>query len=356
MTRGRPAVAAGVLTAGLVASIVVVTGGPTSDAGSTAALDFDVVPESYVVRYETSSGADLLVQVMRPWASRTVVGEQLQRADLGILAIGAEDAETAAFVSLPAIAPGDLRPDIALPDAVARGLAEIGERKVVNGTECQTYLTRAPLDAEPIAPPGETVVASCIDDRGLLLEERQSVSGREVLSRMAVEVLVPGPVLEGPNGVEQLLLDVDEGGAAMRPIPDVEALRIAAWHLDAVPGFELVGAFATVHANPKVQTDPLERFTRVASVTWVWEDGHDVVILETGAVTDGSSVPIPGGGVSIGRWPGPLALDDATLLVSARGNELRHSDGDGFLRLLVTLPTDRLLEIASMVRATGTSS
>lgn len=332
------------------------------ESGSETTFDEAAVRHySVTYRVEAEPGSpvhDEDLAVARPWRSvERARGAELT-SDFGVLTNRPANGEASAFVTTPALAAGDARPDIAVADAVEAGLAELGERRRVLGSECQVYRTEFPLDAGPITPPGDTRTETCVDRRGLVLEERLVVDGWQVARRVAVDVDAGDGGAASTEDSDQTAvppLPIDEGGAGLREIDPREYADLARWELTAPEGFSLYGHYATVHPSRDTTDDPRAAVSRFSSVLTVWTRGADVVIFETGATLDGTPVQELPGSRSVGAWPtapGESGPGAARMVVSARGNELRHTEGGRLVRLMATVPTARLAVLAEGITLT----
>ncbi len=303
---------------------------------------------------DRSADAETLV-VDRPWRSLKRSVNFVQVSDFGALGNRPVRADESGFVTPPAIAAGDSRPEIALPAAVAAGVATLGEERRVLGHSCQIYRTGYPLDAGPITRPGADRAESCVDRRGLVLEEVLVVDEKPVQRRVATAVRPRARLGAADVRVAPAAQSVDQGGASVRAITAAEAATLSRWTLEMPPAFVLQGQFGVVNPARGIGDDPRAAFSRLAVVTTVWTRGPDVVIFEAGATLDSSSVaPIPF--VKKLHWPSPSdgkTPGSSTLSLSARGNELRSSNSADWVRLTATVDPERLLELAAGIRWGG---
>lgn len=303
-------------------------------------------------RLETATGA--------PPGGETV---SVQIGSLERLRIGGV-AEELTIARVPALAPGTIRIEPVVDAAVAAGLLERVEQRVVAGRRCQVFRSGSTLGAGPLTPisPAEHT-ESCIDGDGLLLEETLFTDGEAILRRVAVEVdLEPDLDAETETGTDlfdpgPISAPVDQGGGATTPA-DPASAPVGPFHElpdDAVPdGFELVGRYSVIPPQPDKFADETQRPSIIAGVADVHaDDAGDLFVVYQGATLGGveAFAPIP----FAGRVDSPT-LGTGELLLSALGTELRFAlDGGRFVHVFGTLDPAVLAEVAdALVETTGT--
>ena len=303
-------------------------------------------------RLETATGS--------PPGGETV---SLQIGSLERLRIGGV-AEELTIARIPALAPGAIRIAPVVDAAVAAGLLERGEQRMVAGRRCQVFRSGSTLGAGPLTPITDAEhTDSCIDEDGLLLEETLFTGGEAILRRVAVEVdLDPG--LAGDDPDAEALFDpgpisapVDQGGGATTPA-DPESAPVGPFHElpdDAVPaGFDFVGRYSVIPPQPDKFADETQRPGIIAGVADVHaDDDGDLFVVYQGATLGGVEAFAP---VDFaGRVDSPT-LGTGELLLSALGTELRFALDDGrFVHVFGTIEPAALAEIAdALVETTGT--
>lgn len=320
---------------------------------------------SYAITYrvevrDKSSATENRIVVDRPWRSVTTDDVVTRRSGFGVLGNRPSGDDAVGFVVPPALAAGDARPQIALPAAIDAGVVDLGERRRVLGTECQVYRTALPLAAGPISAPGDDRTESCIDGRGLALEELLVVDDEPVQRRVAISVSSLARLTSADVAVPAATVSVDDGGAGLRKLDGLEVATLAPrWELNAPTGFTLHGRYAVVHPRDDATGEPGMATSRLATLMTVWTRGVEVIIFETGSTLDGSPVAPAVGAAETVEWPstaGTASPGLAQLLVSARGNELRNVNGGELVRLMATAPPDELLAIAASISPTGARS
>ena len=323
---------------------------PRSDprAGSAVVRDGSVrvgdrVPRSYRITYRVevagTDGATATrdVLVRRPFQSR-VDGSS---STFARTAVG-----PSAFFVPPGPAPGDLRPDAMLEEAMRDGYAVQRELRRVAGRLCRVYRIGGSATAGhlPRVAGAKEPSDVCIDDAGLLLEEvayeRDEIVRRQVAERVS----------EDPR-VSDDTFDVDEPDGDPRQLGSVQELEPDSrlpggvfWELpDAPEGFSSRGRFAVVPAGQPGFSDPAARSSVISFVSEVWTDGPDVFVVEQGATQgadafadDPSAVDVKAGDLGRGE-----------LIYSMVASEVRfRTKGSRFVRVRGTLAPSELLEIA----------
>lgn len=232
--------------------------------------------------------------------------------------------------------------------AVEAGVVEPrGLAREILGRRCVEVRTGDPVDAGfVVAPTEEDHVDLCVDERGLVLREEVTVSGRVTSRRTAVAVDAT-PAL-GDDVFDPLgwRIPQEEGGGRVRRITDDSRPPGVDHHqLPAPPrGFDHVGRYG-VATDTASGPNAAGAVDRRVSVVDVYRSGTDAVVVENGELVSGASA----------FGPGVLEVDsdrfdDASALFLPTGVELRVSFDDGrFLRLVGTLGVDRLVTLLDSV-------
>jgi hypothetical protein len=285
---------------------------------------------------------------MRPWRSRRTSAVDVSATSFGRLST-APAKGTRTIVSPPPAAI-DPRPSLVVDRAVAEGLLERREQRLVGGQRCQVYRSRSPVSSTTISaalPTGHT--DSCISREGLVLDEWQVVDGRAIRQRRAVEVDLDGedlaPVTDPPT------VTAAQGGGSVLPVDAATEPVGRFFVLDEPPaGFRLRGRYSLVPPQAGL-TDETERRRAVASTADVYERGNDVLVVDRGNTLnlDRAFQPRPEGrAVDLGP-----VFGEGELLLSWSGPEVRWGDEDGrFVRVYGTVPVEQVVAVAKALRAT----
>lgn len=324
-------------------------------------------PPSYAITYRLDilDGERVLTnyertEVVRPWSSRLARGDEEGAVDevvelgaFGRRRIGAAQAIVLALP--PTLAPADVRFGV-FDEAVRLGVASIREERTLRGSTCRVVRTETGLASaalEPVDGDGDAV-DSCVDDRGLVLEEATFSGGTLTRLRTAIETeagIEPDPVvIEGsPAGVR------DGGGSIVRLSDDsVLPGGMLAPADGAVPvGFVRRGRYAVVPPQAENFTDPTKEGNQTAGVADVWERGIDALVLDQGGTLRGGEPlpPIVEGAPTIDLGE----LGTAEVFVSFRMSELRvRRSGGRYVIVYGTLPPAALAEFArSLIEVPG---
>lgn len=338
---------------------------PVSWSSSDHPLGFDAPRRSYTVEYDRESLAGNerqttheTLRVSRPFRSRvdatTADGVRAftRRSALGKYENESSTNDRGVLVTPPALAAGDLRPEIALPAAVAAGLVELAGRRRVLGRECQVYRAGAPLSSGEIVAyrAGATEwTESCLDRDGLLLEELWWLDGLPVERLIAREVSF-GRLNGGLFAITSAPVgSIAEGNGDLREVAIESRLPAPVFHeLRGVPArFEHAGRYAVVWpAGSAVQGSS----DRVGTLVDLWVDGVDVIMFERGGTLHGTAVfgdpPASASPIELG------AAGAGVLVLGVRGNEVRAVPVKGqFVRIVATLPPEELISLASGIEA-----
>lgn len=303
-----------------------------------------------------------VVSVRRPWESRlesrsgrppgdeelsiqvATFGQRLNRTtgqDPSVIGLG------------PVLPASDLRLDHVLGPATAADRLERREVRQVAGRRCQVYRSGDYLSAAVITPATPDLYAdSCIDGRGLLLEEVLFSDGAAIARRIAVEVDESPELDDGlfPTGTPSV--DATRGGGSMRRLVDGTSTPGTFYVADEVPdGFTSIGRFSVV--PPQAENfgdDPQREGFRRAQAADVYERDADVLVLEQGATLQGASpfeVDPTSPTIDLGE------LGAGEIRFSAIGNQVRVLLGGGrFVQATGTLSPDELAAVLRSLRAT----
>jgi len=187
-----------------------------------------------------------------------------------------------------------------------------------------------------------------------VLEEVTSDGGQVVLVRTAVlvaevdapaELFATGPVSAPP----------DLGGGATTPADPATAPEGRVWDLPdaAVPeGFEPVGRFSVVPAQPERLGEGGDRDSIIAGIADVWATDVDVLVVYQGRTLGGAAPFAP---VEFAA-SADLPLGAGELLLSALGSEVRVALPEGrFVHVFGSVPPAVLLDVtAALQEGVGT--
>lgn len=319
------AVAAAVLSAAVLAAVVGLvavarTGGDDAgfDRDGSEVLDPDpdrllepeAAPAAYRIDYrvEGYGGDEPVVTsdrlwVRRPFESRLEVYDgpdpsgrpsAVQVGSLGGFRAEGDRREAVVVAALPGPPASDVRVAPALADALDRGRAQLVEWRTVLGRRCHVVRSAAPFASAELAVPARDGdhTDTCIDARGLVLEELVLDGGRPLLRRIAIDV-DEAPDLDGVSfETGERTLEVDEGGGFVAETEPGSRVPGRFFEASAPPGFRWVGRFAVVPPQPERFTDATRRAERVTLISDVFVDGTDVVVLDQGG-TLGAVDPFP---------------------------------------------------------------
>ncbi|HVM10773.1 MAG TPA: hypothetical protein VM345_20090 [Acidimicrobiales bacterium] len=251
----------------------------------------------------------------------------------------------------PALPPTDLRLEVALPEAVERGLVERREVRRVADRLCQIYRSRQTL-AAVVEPPTDTDHAdTCVDEAGLVLEEVVTADGQVLTRRVAVEVDEDPTLADDLFAVDGDPVPAASGGGFVRRVKAGSTPPGEFLVLDEAPeGFEYLGRFSVVPPQPEnFGDDPLRESFRRAGVVDAWRRGVDIVAIDQGGTLRGGEAFQPTAGApKIEVAP----FGEAELLLSGAGVELRAPrDGGRYVRIYGTIPIEELRAIAGRLRA-----
>jgi hypothetical protein len=317
----------------------------------------DAAPVSYRISYRVTTGGTTATEVhtvRRPFLGRVDLDGATRVSDVGLLATASTGSSWLRMQIPVAPALGDVRPDVVLDDAIARGIARRHGERTVAGRRCRVVELGGPVTGGTLTPigavKGESAEA-CIAPDGLVLAESWRMQGKVQRDMTATKVDV-GPVdddaFDVPDGAR--VLSFKEGGGSVRPVTDDHDVPFAErWTIRVPAGFHHVGRYLVVPPALGAPVDPAApRRAEVALVTDVWERGGDVLLLDQGATVGGAE---PGDERPYARQVHLGAIGDGTLVLDLRLDEVRVPRPDGgFVRVAGTLAPDRLLDVATTLR------
>lgn len=330
-------------------------------------------PTTYRIVYDvaTRAGNDVAratqeLLVSRPYRSRfeARAGEPPGRrvtarrvSGLGTMALINSNGETGVFAPPPGLAGSDLRGDIALPDAADRAIVDVLEQRRVHGRRCQVYRTGGPVNAGELKPyrGGAEYADTCVDERGLVLEEIWFRDGDWVRRRVAREVELA--IVPAAGAFDPPAETVSGGGERgfVRPVDPSTLPEGPAWVLAEPPeGFTHRGRYVFSPPDLRAFAEPGERGrAQSIGVTDVYEDGADVVFVEQ-TISTSAAASFPDAPNSEEVDLGDLGTGEA--VIDMRGNEVRVAfPNSRAVRVVGTLPLQEVVAIARrLVAVDGT--
>jgi hypothetical protein len=334
-------------------------GSELGDADPAGFLDPEPVPDSYRIDYrvEGHGGDEPVVTsdrlwVRRPWDSRLEVyagdrpegrPDAVQVASFGgFRAQGADEAEVV-VASPPGPAASDVRIAGALERALEDGRVELRERRRVLGRTCQVVRSATALATGDLRLPTgpDDHADTCVDARGLVLEEVLVSEGDVLLRRIATEVEIEPDLDDVSFEVGEPTLEVDEGGGFVAETEPGSRVPGRFFEPQDPDGFGRHGRFAVVPPQAENFTEVDRLPQRLTYVSDVWVDGPDVVVLDQGG-TVGNVDAFPAlQGVDVDVAPGR-----GVLTYGAGGPAVIVDLGEGrFLRARGTVAPDLLIEL-----------
>ena len=334
---------------------------------SAPAIEIERTPTSYKIEYAielyrkdgvTKTSDE--IEIRRPFDARIASEADGRRTDLRASRFGALVLTTGAGVrsltAPPAPSASDLRVDPVLEEALASGALQQREQRRVLGRRCQVYRAGGTiLSGELVAvgtKPAE-YADFCVDAAGLVLEEVWVKDDRPLRRRVATVVKEDADIDDDRFRLADEEPFSTEQGGFMKEVDPASAFDGVVYRLESVPeGFEFVGRY--VVQPPKlspVARDPLaEEQNRGEQVSMVdvWTRGPELLTLYQTIAADIAAVPSkPKTSRAI-----ELPVGRAVAILDLRVNEVRMELPEArFLRLMGTLPTKQLEEIAAGLRA-----
>lgn len=329
-------------------------------------------PDGYRIVYRVHerglAATSDVVSVARPFESRTerredaagegeIVG--LTESAFGRVAVrtGSGSSGRQVLGTGPALAGADVRLPPVLDDALARGWLERREQREVAGRRCQVYRAGTSVLGGALGPPGDPVeeyADACFDEAGLLLEEWWVVGGEAIRQHVAVEVEEGAPSrVTGVLASEETTVPADRGGGSILRLRSNSAPPGAFFAPEDISaGFEPVGRYTVIPAQPEAFGDPSRRGDILASTADVWRSGIDLLVVDQGGSLEQRQVFTPDPDnetVDLDR------LGQGEIILGLAGNEVRILRPAGrFIRVYGTLPAANLVEVArSLVETEG---
>lgn len=263
-------------------------------------------------------------------------------------------AEPLGLMVSPGVPPTDLRFAPAFGEAEEQGYVERREVRRVAGRSCQVWRSGGFLSVTTMTKPTEdNHTDSCVDAKGLLLEELQVSNGDVLVRRVAVSV-DERPTLEDRDfdpGTERL--PPDKGGGSVQRMkegtgPPGDQFEVAAD--PPVEGFVRHGRYTVIPPQPEAFADVTREGERRAAFTTVWTRGIDHLYLEQGGTLQGAE-PFPDVAGSRRVDLPSLGGASAEIIPSGLGNQVRAKlPGGRWVSVGGTLPLDQLLEVARTLR------
>ena len=198
----------------------------------------------------------------------------------------------------PHSALADFRLDATLNDLVSNGTFEAKERRTVLGRECQVYRTGKALESFDVAAATDTDYAdTCIDDKGLLLEEVTVANGALVQRVTATQVNDAVGATDADFAITGTPQTLAQGGSVLTPIDATKAPSIGYWVLDTPPaGYTLKARYKySVPAPEAAATDPTASTTTTTTTPGtlpktndsfidVYTNGINTILIQQGVV------------------------------------------------------------------------
>ena len=353
-----------------VVAIVIVAiggdGGGGSDGPSSSglpAVEGTAPPTAYRIVYEVTTPDSVTTEehvVHRPFDAHIVVRNADGKvtaerwSTLGQLVTRSQGAEAVRIDTAVASSASDDRPE-RFDARLARANKVVlhDEPQQVGGRICRfaSEAGEVATSDDGTGRPSEegtvpTLVSRCVDDVGLVLEERWTTrSGDRILTKQAKELELGDdvPAVHVPDADP---LTAAQGNGAVRKVGRDEAPPFQeVFDLPDPKGFTFVGRYAVVPARLSASADAIPADAGIALYTDVWRKGPDLLLLDQGATKGGATPFDPAtriGDVDLGP------LGTAELAVDVRSAEVRLTRPDGgFVRLSGTIPLDDLERLAA---------
>lgn len=331
--------------------------------GIPAAVGTDA-PIAYRIVYQTTTPDTVGTEehvVHRPFDARVTVRDKDDKviserwSTLGRLVTRSQGAEAVRIDTAIAPATDDVRPD-RFRDLLVEAKQLVGhdETQQVGGRRCTFASEAGEIDTsddgtQPSGDPVKVLVSRCVDQQGLVLEERwTTTTGDRVLTKRAVELEV-GDDVPGIDVPDASPLGVDKGNGAVTKVDDHARPPFReAFELPTPEGFTFVGRYAVAPARLSRTPGAIPADADLALYTDVWRRGPDLLLLDQGATKGGAAPFDPSTrirDVSLG------ALGQAELAGDLRSAEIRILRPDsGFVRLSGTIAPDELARLAGTLQ------
>lgn len=271
----------------------------------------------------------------------------VQISDLGGLENSGQESDRLALAVPPAPGVSDVRLGRSLPDALRDGVVELGERRRVLGHECQVIRTAFALASSDLFTPtsSDSYADTCVDARGIVLEETLVEDGDTLLHRIATAVDVDVTLDDELFETGEPSIATEDGGGFFAEMDPSSRPPGRFFEVGAAPeGFERLGRFLVIPPQAENFNDPLRRGNRLTFVSDVFVRGGDVVVLDQGG-TLGHQDPFP----DVRGTTVEVDLDSAEtslLTYSRSGPLLLVKRGQGrFLRARGTTTPDVLVDL-----------
>lgn len=255
-----------------------------------------------------------------------------------------------------ALAPAsrDARIGAVAADAIAAGRMRVVGRARVLGAECFVVRTAAPLNSGPLqVMSGSSHVDSCVDRRGLVLDEWTTSGGRRSGERRAARVVTGRAAATKDFALTGEYVPPQSGGGAVRALTLVSRPSSGPfWDIARAPaGYVHTGRYAVVPSQPQAWEDR-SSFTAtgfpgslVASIDDVYVRGADAIVIEQGSTVNDAKFSPPDGGIPVDLG---AVLGRGQILLAASANEVvaEPHEGRRFVRVIGTVPARELIAIA----------
>lgn len=318
---------------------------------------------SYRVTYRTESmaGGPTIVTteeitIRRPFESlnRSWTGEGAKKKfssevrTSGTLQSTAYDKDAPFVLSLvPGSPPGDMRLDVVLDDLVRRGVVVPGKEKTVNGRKCVVLKTKDPIIGSVLeAPNSEDHTDNCVDEHGIVVEERWWLSKKLTRVRTLTDLDLAPTVTDADFKVTGTPVDLASGGSSIAPNDKPLAKFLA---VDLPSRFKLTSTYQYLVGQPPRNKVPQQPLIRAIDV---WTDGNDFIVFEQGQSPQG------GGGLpsSMGLVEIPI-LEQAGVSVTIYGSEVfGNYDAIRLVRLRGSVRPEDLVDIAKTMHTISSTT
>ena len=334
--------------------------GSTAAAGDVELVDRPVRSYRITYRLNDTTGQERTIEwaVSRPFESRSIErGDGYVRVDETAFARAGSSGtriESSLF-AVPPRAP-DHRPFAVVDLAVAAGVLDQREVRVVAGQRCRVYRASGTLDRFS-APDPRSYTDTCVDQNGLVLEEWQVAAGRPTRHRIATRIeldTTAAAKAAEPKLTSGPTVPANVGGGDVREVQADSMPTGTFFVLDAAPaGFELRGRFAVVPSQPALADPSRGQAGLIASTAdvFVRSDSGDFVVVDQGG-TLGRTAPFEPAAAGAPADLGP-ELGTGEALFGWTGTEIRVArDGGRFVRVYGTVSQPELEAVAAALRRT----
>ena len=295
----------------------------------------------------------------RPFASRVETWKDgkllsVRQSAFGVLTSESPGSSAPLNIAVPpSLSGGDLRIDVAIPEALAAKTIIRREQREVFGRKCQVYRAGGPVlagDIEKYKPGEGTYADFCVDRNGIVIEEywidEERLLRRRVATDLDIDVSISDKTLDITTPEDP---DIHRGAVERikKEAPTGEGLPL--WTLPKTPkGFDSLGRYAVIisdQAYPRMNV--LTPSVAPASTSDVYLRGPDFFVVDQ----DPSLGALINLEKRVTRDVDVDDLEDAQLIIDGRMNEIRAKTPDGsYIRIFGTLPSDELLDLAEDLR------